>query len=98
MQRDGLLYVRHCYPTTKQSISTAFFLKTGRAFFKNIWRNTLRGSRSTTIRDEARICAEQMGYHWLTNTDPALPFDALMYRTAAVVAVMLKKVRYAISD
>ena len=39
-----------------------------------------------------------MGYHWLVNTDPALSFDALMYRTAAVVAVMLKKVRYAISD
>ena len=39
-----------------------------------------------------------MGYHWLTNTDPALPFDGLMYRTAAVVAVILKKVRYAISD
>ena len=39
-----------------------------------------------------------MGYHWLANTDPAVPFDGLMYRTAAVVAVMLKKVRYAISD
>jgi hypothetical protein len=39
-----------------------------------------------------------MGYHWLVNTDPALSFDGLMYRTAAVVAVMLKKVRYAISD
>jgi hypothetical protein len=39
-----------------------------------------------------------MGYHWLVNTDPALSFDGLMYRTAAVVAVRLKKVRYAISD
>jgi hypothetical protein len=39
-----------------------------------------------------------MGYHWLSNTDTALPFDALMYRTAAVVAVRLKKVRYALSD
>ncbi len=39
-----------------------------------------------------------MGYHWLANTDPALPFEALMYRTAAVVAVRLKKVRYALSD
>jgi hypothetical protein len=39
-----------------------------------------------------------MGYHWLVNTDPALSFDGLMYRTAAVVVVMLKKVRYAISD
>ncbi|MFA5346899.1 MAG: hypothetical protein WC294_02075 [Methanoregula sp.] len=39
-----------------------------------------------------------MGYHWLVNTDPASSFDGLMYHTAAVVAVMLKKVRYAISD
>jgi len=39
-----------------------------------------------------------MGYHWLANTDTALLFDALMYRTAVVVAVSLKKVRYALSD
>ena len=50
------------------------------------------------MRDEARACAERMGYHWLANTDTALLFDALMYRTAAVVAVRLKKVRYALSD
>ncbi len=39
-----------------------------------------------------------MGYHWLSNTDTALAFDGLMYRPAAVVAVILKKVRYALSD
>jgi hypothetical protein len=39
-----------------------------------------------------------MGYHWLANTDPALRFDALMYRMAAVAAVTLKKVRYTFSD
>jgi hypothetical protein len=39
-----------------------------------------------------------MGFHWLVNTDPAISFDGLIYRTTAVVAVMLKKVRYAISD
>ena len=39
-----------------------------------------------------------MGYHWLTNTDSALPFDGLIFRTAAVVVVKLKKARYAISD
>jgi hypothetical protein len=39
-----------------------------------------------------------MGYHWLANTDPALSSDGLIYRTAAVVVVTLKKVRYAISD
>jgi hypothetical protein len=39
-----------------------------------------------------------MGYHWLANTDTDVPFDGLMYRSAAVVAVRVKKVRYAISD
>jgi len=74
------------------------FLKTRKAFFNNIWRNTIRGPRSTTIRQEARICAERMGYHWLANTDSTLPFYGLMYHMAAVIAVMLKKVRYALSD
>jgi hypothetical protein len=74
-------------------------LKTGVPIFAPIpGRNIIRGTRSTTIRDEARICAERMGYHWLENTDPALPFDGLMYRTAVVVAVKLKKVRYGLSD
>ena len=31
-------------------------------------------------------------------TDPSLPFDGLMYRTAAIGVVKLKKVRYALSD
>ena len=39
-----------------------------------------------------------MGYHWLSNTDPALLFDGLMYRRAAVVVVILKKVRHALSN
>ena len=39
-----------------------------------------------------------MGYHWLANTDSTLQFDGLMYRTAAVVGVILKKIRYAICD
>ena len=73
-------------------------MKTGIVFSKIIGRNTIREPQKTTIRDEARICAERMGYHWLANTDPALPFDGLIYRTAAVVVVKLKKVRYAISD
>jgi hypothetical protein len=39
-----------------------------------------------------------MGYHWLSDTDPALPSDRRIYLTAAVVVVTPKKVRYAISD
>jgi hypothetical protein len=39
-----------------------------------------------------------MGYHWLVNTDTTLAFDGLMLRTAVIVAVKLKKVRYAVDD
>ncbi len=39
-----------------------------------------------------------MGFHWLTNTDPSVHFDGLMYRMAVVVAVKLKKVRYGLSN
>ena len=75
------------------------FLKTSVAIFGHIHgRNTIRGPRTTTIRDEARICAERMGYHWLVNTDTALAFDGLMLRTAVIVAVKVKKVRYAVDD
>jgi len=75
------------------------FLKTGLLIFAPLsGMNIIRGTRSTTIRDEARVCAERMGYHWLANTDSTLPFDGLMYRMAAVVAVRLKKVRYTLSD
>jgi len=81
------------------STSTAFFCGDRyNIFFQITGRNTIRGLRTTTIRDEERVCAERMGYHWLANTDSDLPFDTLMYRLAAVVAVRLKKVRYAISD
>jgi len=75
------------------------FLKTDARIPAHInGRNAIRGRRTTTIRDEAQRCAEKIGYHWLVNTDPALSFDGLMYHTGAVVAVMLKKVRYAICD
>jgi len=81
------------------STPTAFFSEDRyNIFFKITGRNTIRGLRTTTVRDEARVCAERMGYHWLANTDPALSSDGLIYRTAAVVVVTLKKVRYAISD
>ncbi len=35
-----------------------------------------------------------MGYHWLANTEPDLPFDAFMFRQAVIAAVKVKKVRY----
>jgi len=95
-----LLYAERVLSDNKAFLSLRYsFLETGLPHFAPLpGRNIIRGIRSTTIRDEARICAERMGYHWLANTDSTLPFDGLMYRPAAVVAVMLKKVRYAISD
>ena len=60
-------------------------------------RDPIKG-QGTTIRDDAQVCAERMGYHWLSNTDPAVLCDGLMYRTTVMVAVKLKKVRYGLSD
>jgi hypothetical protein len=36
-----------------------------------------------------------MGYHWAENTDPSVPFHGFLYRDAVIVAVKLKKLRYA---
>ena len=40
-----------------------------------------------------------MGYRWQENTgNPDLPFDAFMFRTGIIIAVKLKKTRYAVDD
>ena len=49
-----------------------------------------------TIHEEARSLAEKMGYSWVQNTAKDLPFDAFMFRKETIVAVRLKKVRYAV--
>jgi hypothetical protein len=85
----------------QQSVSTskAFFFENREAIYAHIpGRNTIRGPRTTTIREEARVCAERMGYHWLANTEPDLPFDAFMFRQAVIAAVKVKKVRYSVDD
>ncbi len=58
----------------------------------------MRGRRPTKIRGEAKACAGKMGYRWIENTEPDLPFDACMFRETVIVAVKLKKIRYAIDD
>ncbi|OPY35501.1 MAG: hypothetical protein A4E35_02326 [Methanoregula sp. PtaU1.Bin051] len=59
----------------------------------------MRGKKpSATIAEEAQRCAEKMGYHWVPNTVAALPFDAFMFLKETIVAVRLKKVRYAVDD
>jgi hypothetical protein len=57
-----------------------------------------RGKKPTTAIDEAKSCAEKMGYRWCRNTDPAFPFDAFMFRHAVIAVVKVKKVRYSIDD
>jgi len=55
-----------------------------------------RGRKATTIRDEAGLLAEQMGYRWIENTYADLAFDLIMFRPAAIAVVKLKKIRNAI--
>jgi hypothetical protein len=58
----------------------------------------MKGPRPSKIRDETKICAGNMGYRWVENTEPDLPFDAFMFRQGIIVAVKLKKVRYTIDN
>jgi hypothetical protein len=58
----------------------------------------MKGKQPENLRTSGKACAEQMGYHWAENTDPALPFDGLMYHGNVMVAVKLKKVRYGIGE
>jgi len=55
-----------------------------------------RGRKATTIRDEAGLLAEQMGYRWIANPHADLAFDLIMFRPAAIAVVKLKKIRNAI--
>ena len=57
-----------------------------------------RGKKPTTALDEAKRCAEKMGYRWCRNMDPEFPFDAFMFRHAVIAIVKVKKIRYSIND
>ena len=39
-----------------------------------------------------------MGYHWTKNTDPALQFDAFIFREFVISAITIKKIRHAIDE
>ena len=58
----------------------------------------MKGRPAASLKDEAKKCAEQMGYHWLENDNEAVRFDGLMYRQAVMVAVKLTKIRYGLDD
>ncbi|MGA2917856.1 hypothetical protein [Methanoregula sp.] len=57
----------------------------------------MRGRKAASLKDEAKKCAERMGYHWTDNTDPSVSFDGFMYRPSIMFAVKLKKHRYGLS-
>jgi len=58
----------------------------------------MRGARPTKTIEEAQRCAEKMGYHWIKNTDPAMRFDAFIFREFAISAITIKKIRHAIDE
>jgi len=57
----------------------------------------MRGRKAASLKDEAKKCAERMGYHWTDNTDPSVSFDGFMYKPSIMFAVKLKKTRYGLS-
>src|SRR5271157_1668676 len=58
----------------------------------------MRGRPANSLKDEAKECAQRMGYHWTDNTDPSMRFDGFMCRKTIVIAVKLKKARYGLSQ
>jgi len=58
----------------------------------------MKGRPASGLRDEVKLWAERMGYHWAENTDPAVPFDGFLYRNAIIAAVTLKKLRHGLED
>ena len=53
-----------------------------------------RGRKPTTAIAEAKRCAEKMGYRWMENKEPDLPFDVLIFKKDAVRAVKVRQTRY----
>lgn len=53
----------------------------------------MKGRPAASLKDEAKECAERMGYRWTDNTDPSVRFDGLMYCPGGMIAVTLKKIR-----
>jgi len=53
-----------------------------------------RGKKPTTANAEAKGFAEWMGYRWMENTEPGLPFDFLIFKTDSVRVVKVRQTRY----
>ncbi len=55
-----------------------------------------RGKKPANGQDNAKKFAERMGYHWMENPEPDLPFDLLIYKTDSIRAVKIVQTRYRI--
>jgi hypothetical protein len=53
-----------------------------------------RGKKPTTALDEAKSCAEKMGYRWIANTETEMPFDFLIFKPESVRVVKVRQTRY----
>jgi len=58
----------------------------------------MRGPPAKSLREEAKILAQRMGYHWVENADRSVPFDGFLYRGGILIAVKMKKLRYGLDD
>ncbi len=54
----------------------------------------MRGRKGADLRREAIQWAAAMGFSFAGNTDPSVPFDGFLFRSAVISALKLKKVRH----
>lgn len=52
-----------------------------------------RGRKPITARAEAEKFAERMGYYWMENPEPDMPFDFLIFKKDSVRAVRVRQTR-----
>lgn len=53
----------------------------------------VRGKKPTTARDEAQKFAERMGYHWIANAEPDLPYDLVIFKKDSIRTVKVIQAR-----
>jgi hypothetical protein len=53
----------------------------------------MRGARPVVTIESARKFAERQGYRWVSNPDPDLPYDALVYRDHDAIAIRVRTSR-----
>jgi hypothetical protein len=53
-----------------------------------------RGKKPMAAIAEAQKFAERMGYHWMENAEPELPFDLLIFKPESVRIVKVRQKRF----